>query len=72
MESNLDRGKVAFLKKYERSMLLYSDLQPVLSCHTSNLQPIIILCIYHKNEKGKPPKKDLPLSKNNIPNILGH
>jgi hypothetical protein len=38
----------------------------VTSCQSSNLQPILILCIYHKNEKGKPSKKDLPLLKNDI------
>jgi len=28
--------------------------------------------IYHKNEKGKPCEKDLPISKNDIPNNLEH
>jgi len=41
-----------------------------ISCHTHKLKPTLILCIYHKNEKGKPWKKDLPLLKNDITKIL--
>ena len=29
--------------------------------HTHKLKVIFVLCIYHKNEKGKPSRKDLPL-----------
>jgi len=44
--------------------------KPVLSCQKHNLKSIHACYIYHKNEKGKPPKMDLPLLKNDIPNNL--
>jgi hypothetical protein len=44
----------------------------VLSCQSSNLNQLQLFYIYHKNEKGKPWKKDLPLWKNDITNILDH
>jgi hypothetical protein len=35
------------------------------------MKPIDADYIYHKNEKGKPPKTDLPLLNNDITNNLG-
>jgi hypothetical protein len=43
--------------------------KPVFSCQKTNLKPILADHIYHKNEKGKPPKMDLPLLKNNIKKV---
>ena len=38
-------------------------VKPVISYHKHKLNPILIHYIYHKSEKGKPRKKDLPLLK---------
>ncbi len=35
-------------------------------CHTHNIKLILVLCIYHKIEKGKLCETDLPLLKNDI------
>ncbi len=40
-------------------------------CHIHILKSVHAYYIYHKNKKGKPPKKDLPLLKNDITNNLG-
>jgi hypothetical protein len=48
---------------------LYSEWQ--IFYQYSNVKPILILCIYHKNEKGKLRETDLPLLKNDITNLLG-
>jgi hypothetical protein len=42
----------------------------VISCQTLNTTSIRAGYIYHKNGKGKPHKKDLPLLKNDITNIF--
>jgi len=41
-----------------------------ISCQKANLKPVLADYIYHKNEKGKPRKKDSPLLKKDIPNNL--
>jgi len=41
-----------------------------VSYHKHKLNPILVHYIYHKNEKGKPRKTDLPLLKNDITTIL--
>jgi len=47
--------------------------EPVISCQTHKLKPILICYIYHQNEKGKLCEMDLPLLKNDISNNLsGH
>jgi len=42
----------------------------VISYHKHKLNPILVHYIYHTNEKGKLLKKDLPLLKYDITNIL--
>ena len=44
--------------------------KPVISYHKHKLNPILVHYIYHKNEKGKPRKKDSPLLKNDITTIV--
>jgi hypothetical protein len=49
---------------------LFYLFQFKISFHEHNLKPILADYIYHKNKKGKPSEKDLPLLKNDIPNNL--
>ena len=41
-----------------------------IPCQNNNLELILDIYIYHKNEKANPRKKDLPLLKNDITNIF--
>jgi len=47
-----------------------NEMELYISCHKHKLNPILVLYIYHKNEKGKPCEMDLPLLKNDITKIL--
>jgi hypothetical protein len=48
----------------------WSFKNSVISYQSSNLKPILILCIYHKNEKGKTCQMDLPLLKKRYHSIF--
>ena len=43
-----------------------SEFRLQIPYHKHNLKPIYADYIYHKNDKGKPRKMDLPLLKNDI------
>jgi hypothetical protein len=45
---------------------LLTEIIKSTACHERNLKPILTYYIYHKINKGKPPKNDLPLLKNDI------
>jgi len=50
-----------------------TEIDQGISCQNNNLKSISSDYIYqkfHKKSKGKPPKKDSPLLKNDIPNNL--
>ena len=59
----------------EKGYTIYRNLFGLLalqiSYHKHNLKPTLVHYIYHKNKKGKPCQKDLPLLKNDITNNLG-
>jgi len=62
--------KVGYFKITVISMLNFASSNVAISYHKYNLEPILSDYIYHKNEKGKPCKMDLPVFKNDITNIF--